>query len=282
MNILLIITSCILILSNAFGSNDPIKQNVDIPESVWLYCMDQNTNTFWGNKSLNCSMLRFQREYDALLDFPKQIEIMKARKINYVNDDNIPIPIWYLTLDICKCFVIIHKNYGTAFDNVSYESLPDNCKKLLASNIDILANKCDLVSAQKLSLLTAINAQLDDALCAMKKIASRGALSHEYTLTEALFILHLNPTHPNVFRRVFYNDEYEKDMMFYAKCITGAIACILRFEKKIPDDFNFDIIPGDNVKQCFIRNVSKLINECSKKFNNSNKIEQAHVKVKQD
>ncbi len=280
MNILRIITSCILILSHAFGSNDPIKQNVNIHESVWLYCMNQNTKTFWGNKSLDCSMFRFQREYDALLNFPKQIEIIKEKNINYVNNDNIPI--WYLTLDLCKRFVITHKNYGTAFDNVSYESLPDNCKKLLSSNIEILANKCDLVSAQKLSLLTAINAQWDDALCAMKKIASRGALSHEYTLTEALFILHLNPTHPNVFRRVFYNDEYEKDMMFYAKCITGAIACILKFEKEIPEDFKFDIIQGDDVKQCFIRNVSKLINEYSKKFNNSNKIEQAHVKVKQD
>ncbi|MBQ9441004.1 MAG: hypothetical protein IJU54_01160 [Alphaproteobacteria bacterium] len=113
-------------------------------------------------------------------------------------------------------------------------------------------------------------------------IRQGGALSHKYNLTEALFILHLNPIHPSLFRRVFYNNKYENDMMFYAKCITGAIACILRFEKKIPEDFNFDIIPGDNVKQCFIRNVSKLINECSKKFNNSNKIEQAHVKVKQD
>ena len=266
------------------GSNDSIKPNAYIPESVWLYCMNQYTKTFWGNKSLDYSMLRFQREYDALLNFPKQVEIIKERNINYVNNDNIPI--WFLTLDLCKRYVITHKNYGATFDNVSYESLPDNCKKLLSSNIEILANKCDLVSAQKLSLLTAIDAQWDDALCAMKNIASSGALSHKYNLTEALFILHLNPTHPNVFRRVFYNDEYKNDMMFYAKCITGAIACILKFEKEIPEDFNFDIIPGDDVKQCFIRNVSKLIKEYSKKFNNSNKIvnrqsEQAHVKVKQ-
>lgn len=267
-----------------FGSNDSIKPNVNIPESVWLYCMNQNTKTFWGNKSLDYSMLRFQSEYDALLNFPKQVEIIKERNINYVNNDNIPI--WFLTLDLCKRYVITHKNYGAAFDNVSYESLPDNCKKLLSSNIEILANKCDLVSAQKLSLLTAIDAQWDDALCAMKNITSSGALSHKYNLTEALFILHLNPTHPNVFRRVFYNDEYKNDMMFYAKCITGAIACILKFENEIPEDFNFDIVPGDDVKRCFTRNVSKLIKEYSKKFNNSNKIvnnqsEQAHVKVKQ-
>ena len=261
--------------NNAFCSNDSIKANVNIPESVWLYCMDQNTKTFWGNKSLDCSILRFQREYDPLLNFPKQIEIIKEiikeRNINDVNDDNIPF--WYLTLDLCKRFVITHKNYGAAYGNVSYESLPDNCKKLLSSNIEILANKCDIVSAQKLSLLTAIDAQWDDALCAMKKITSRGALSHKYNLTEALFILHLNPTHPNVFRRLFYYNEYENDMIFYAKCITGAIACVLKFEKEIPEDFNFDIIPGDDVKQCFIRNVSKLIKEYSKKFNNSDKIE---------
>ena len=268
------------IFSNDFDSNASIKPNVYIPESAWLYCMNQNTYTFWGNKSLDCSMFRFQKEYDALLNFPEQLEIIKERNINFVNNDNIPL--WYLTLDLCKRYVIIHKNYGASFDNVSYESLPDNCKKLLSNNIEILANKCDLISAQKLSLLTAINAQWDDALCAMKKITSRGALSHKYNLTEALFILHLNPKHPNVFRRVFYNDEYQKDMMFYAKCITGVIACILKFEKEIPEDFDFDIIPSDDVKQCFTRNVSKLIKEYSKKFKNSNKIEQKHVKEKQD
>ena len=71
-------------------------------------------------------------------------------------------------------------------------------------------------------------------------------------------------------------------MMFYAKCITGAIAYILKFEKEIPEDFNFDIISSDDLKQCFTRNVSKLIKEYSKKFNNINKIEQAHEKEKLD
>ena len=194
---------------------------------------------------------------------------------------------WYYILDLCRSFYVLDKNYYTLFDEISYESLPDKCKKLLSRNINELKKKCDIPIAEKLSLLTTINVSWEDVLSVMKEIALVGALSHKYTLTEALFILHLKPS--NIFGRFFQNNA-GKSLLFYAKCITGALACVLKHEGKIPSDFEFEILPTDDANGYFLRNVKKLMQAYKDNFireqnrmnrinNNKNKIERSKKKT---
>jgi hypothetical protein len=139
---------------------------------------------------------------------------------------------------------------------------------LLLEKINQIKSKCDVSSAKKLSILTAINTSWENALSSMKEIVKEQALSHEYTLTEALFILHLKPSQSCTSNSVWSNwiklflksSEYKnEDVLFYAECITGAIACVFRHNKKIPANFEFDIIYTNDLSYRFIKNVKKLM-----------------------
>ena len=92
----------------------------------------------------------------------------------------------------------------------------------------------------------------------MKSINERGALTYEYKLTEAVFILPLRPTNSitDFFKNIFKSDKYEdEDMLFYAKCLTGALARVLKNEKTVSSDFKFEILTSDDLKTCFMRNI---------------------------
>lgn len=93
-------------------------------------------------------------------------------------------------------------------------------------------------------------------------INEKGPLTHKYNLTEAVFILHLRPISGIIgfFSNIFQGNKYEdEEMLFYSKCLTGALSCILKHEKKIPVDFNFEILTSDTFKSSFLRNSQKLM-----------------------
>ena len=100
----------------------------------------------------------------------------------------------------------------------------------------------------------------------MKSINERGALTYEYKLTEAVFILPLRPTNSitDFFKNIFKSDKYEdEDMLFYAKCLTGALARVLKNEKRVSSDFKFEILTSDDLKTSFMRNIKKLMENVS-------------------
>jgi hypothetical protein len=172
------------------------------------------------------------------------------------------LPTWYYILCHCRTHVIIGKNYWSLFDEISYESLPDKCKKLLSRNINELKKKCDISVAEKLSLLTAINPSCEEALSSMREINKNGSLSYNYTLTEAIFILHLNPSqsYTNYIMSFFRRNNYEdKNVLFYARCVMGALACVLKHDGIIPVDFEFDLLQTGDEKSYFLKSVKRLM-----------------------
>ena len=276
--------------------------------SASLHCMDKNTYNFGIiNLSSNCKPFFIPSKYNTILDTYEYIKMIQSNL--QLND----LPTWYSILCRCRTRVIIGKCYLSLFNEVSYESLPDNCKKLLSGNIEELRSKCDIKSAQKLSVLTAINTSWDDILSSMKTITDGKALSHRYTLTEALFILHLKPSKScnsnsvlSNLRKLFQksNEYKDEDVLFYAECITGALACVLKHDKKIPSDFKFDVIQTSDSSWRFMKNAKKLmqaykdnfikeqnkmniINNKNKEENNKKKVynilqDEEKIKLKQD
>lgn len=113
-------------------------------------------------------------------------------------------------------------------------------------------------------MITVIDVSWKDAKSSMKAISSNGSLSHKYTLTEALFILHLKPSTicNDIWYTLFQKNKYEDDnILFYAKCLTGALGCVLKYEKRVASDFTFELLQTDDTKTCFIRNIKKLMQE---------------------
>lgn len=287
LNVLLrIFTTCIFIVSGTFSADALVSSNrtnicnnnFALSYSAVLYCMDKNTWNFGTiNLPLNCAPFTIPQKCNTFISIPKYIENISSLSLS--NE----LPVWYLNLLLCRSFFVIQKNYWSLFNTTSYESLPGNCKKLLNGNIEKLKSKCDIKSAQKLSVLTAINTSWEDALSAMKEIALGGALSHKYTLTEALFIIHLKPSQEctnnsvlNNLQKWFLtnreNNEYkEEDVLFYAECITGALACVLKHEGKIPSNFEFDILQTSDLEWHFLRNVKKLMQAYKDNFINEQK-----------
>ena len=258
MKILLrVFTTCIFIVSNTFCSDVFVPQNSTIIHnfvslySASLCCMNKNTCNFSTIRlSSNCAPFSIPSKYNTILSTSEYIRMIQS---NLLSNE---LSVWYYIFCCCRSHVIIEKNYWALSNKISYERLPDNCKKLLSENITELRRKCDTKVAQKLSLLTAINVWWKDALSSIKEIVGKQALSHKHTLTEALFILHLKPSSIlSVFRQ---NNEGE-DVLFYANCLTGALACVLKHEGKIPSDFEFEILPTDDAKGYFLRNVKKLM-----------------------
>ena len=77
-----------------------------------------------------------------------------------------------------------------------------------------------------------------------------------------MFILHLNPSQScfNNLIDYFKKSNYEdKNVLFYAECLTGALARVLKYEKKIPDNFEFDLLQTNDLSWRFIRNAKKLM-----------------------
>jgi hypothetical protein len=223
--------------------------------------MDINTGEFW-NIALDWHNFLIPSIYNIEATFNKYIT---TTDLNSIPEQ---LPMCYSITGTCRHYIIIHKDYRSLFNEVSYESLPDNCKKLLLEKINQIKSKCDVSSAKKLSILTAINTSWENALSSMKEIVKEQALSHEYTLTEALFILHLKPSQSctsnsawsNRIKLFLKSSEYKnEDVLFYAECITGAIACVFRHNKKIPANFEFDLIYTNDLSYRFIKNVKKLM-----------------------
>ena len=244
--------------------------------------------------SSNCAPFSIPRKCNTFISIPKYIEGINSFLLS--NE----LPVWYLNFLLCRSFFVIQKNYWSIFNKTSYENLSGNCKKLLNGNIEELKSKCDIKVAKKLSLLTAINTSWEDALSSIKEIVGKQALSHKYTLTEALFILHLKPSQSCTSTSIWSNwsklfqkdNEYkEEDVLFYAECLTGALARVLKYEKKIPDNFEFDLLQTNDLSWRFIRNAKKLMQAYKDYFireqnrmnrinnNNKNKIERGKKKT---
>ena len=195
------------------------------------------------------------RTYGSIYTYIEKIDLKS------ISED---LPRWYYIIGKYRHMFISHKNYYSYFDIVSYKDLPNICKTLLSENINLLQTKqnCSLEEAQRWSLLTAIVVSWKDAYSSLKANVEREPLSHKYTLTEAVFILHLTPKSEIIgsFINIFQGNKYEnEEMLFYVKCLTGALAFILKHEKKIRDDFEFEILTSDTSKSSFLRNGKKLM-----------------------
>ena len=224
---------------------------------VMIFCMNRNTCQFW-DLHLKWPYFILPEKYNIhewIYTYIKKIDLES------ISED---LPRWYSIIGKCRNMFVIHKQYPSYFNTVSYKDLPNTCKNLLSSNINLLQTEqnCSLEEAQKWSLLTAIVVSWKDAYSSMKAIAESGPLTHKYKLTEAVFILHLTPTSTitGFFGNIFQINKYEnEEMLFYAKCLTGALACVYKHEKKIPVDFEFEILTSDNFKSSFLKNSQKLM-----------------------
>ena len=224
--------------------------------SVMLFCMDRNTYCFW-QMELKWPYFTLSEKYKIY----EYIDTYIKKNLNSISED---LPRLYYIIGKCQQMFIVHKKYLDYFNSILYKDLPNTCIKLLSENINLLIKEknCSLEEAQKWSLLTAIVVSWKDAYSALKAIVERGPLSHKYKLTEAIFILHLRPTFSitGFFGNIFQTDKYEnEDMIFYAKCLIGALACVYKHEKYIPSDFKFEILISDSLKSSFMRNVQKLL-----------------------
>ena len=295
MKILCVFVPCLYILSSAFCSDMFVSPNgTNVHNSALLYCTSKNMQRFGYSTSVfDKPYIEFWKRNNISISYT---EYMKMIDFNLASKKLFK---WYYILNLCRSFYVLDKNYYTLFDEISYERLPDNCKKLLSENITELREKCDVSGAQKLSLLTAINVSWEDVLSVMKEIALVGALSHKYTLTEALFILHLKPSQSCTSTSIWSNwsklfqkdNEYkEEDVLFYAECLTGALARVLKYEKKIPDNFEFDLLQTNDLSWRFIKNAKKLMqaykdyfireqNRMNRINNNKDKIERGKKKT---
>ena len=306
MNVLLrILVSYMFIIASASCSNIFLPTNcINIKNHSESFCIDKNTGSF-VNSALDWGIFNVPKKYNIILSgFHKYIT---TTDLNSISEQ---LPTWYPIIGYCRLSFILNESYYSLLKGISYESLPDNCKKLLLRNIkELNEKKCDIKVAQKLSVLTAINTSWEDTLSSMKTITEGKALSHRYTLTEALFILHLKPSKPliNYLNPINYlkrNNYENKDVLFYAECITGALACVLKHDKKIPTDFEFDLIQTSDSSWRFMKNAKKLmqaykdtftkeqnkmniINNKSKEEDNKEKVynvlqDEERIKLKQD
>jgi len=276
MNILsCVLVNCIFTLSSAFCSDVFITQNGNsINKSAISYCINNDNVAFLGG-ALNWPTFNIPEEYNISSGFHEYI--MKTN-LDSISEQ---LPLWYSILGYCKLFFILNESYSSFLSDISYDNLPIKCKKLLSRNINALKNKCNMQIVKKLSVLTAINTSWKDALSSIKEILKKDTplsydyklkdipLSHDYDLTEALFILHLKPSQScinSLFNYFKGNNYKDKDVLFYAECITGALACVLKYEGRIPNDFKFDLKKDDN-------NSIKDDNEESNLVKNNNKVE---------
>ena len=305
-----ILVNCVFVLSSTFCSDMFITKNgTNINNSILSRCISENMQRFGYNTSVfDKSHIGFLKKNNISISYCEYIRIINS---SFNSEELFK---WYYISDLCKSFFVLDKNYCVLFDEVSYESLPNSCKKLLSGNIEELKSKCDIKSAQKLSVLIAINTSWDDILSSMKEIVDKDEpLSHDYKLTEALFILHLKPSKScnsnsvlSNLRKLFQksNEYKDEDVLFYAECITGALACVLKHDKKIPSDFKFDVIQTSDSSWRFMKNAKKLmqaykdnfikeqnkmniINNKNKEENNKKKVynilqDEEKIKLKQD
>ena len=229
--------------------------------SVMLFCMNRNTWQLWKSH-LKWPYFTLSEKYESN-EWTNEWIYTKLKKIdlNSISED---LPRWYYIIGKSRNMFVAHKNYYSYFDIVSYKDLPNICKQLLSENINLLQTEqnCSLEEAQKWSLLTCIVVSWKDAYSSMKTIAKEGPFTHKYNLTEAVFILHLRPKSGinGFFSKIFQGNKYEdEEMLFYSKCLTGALACVLKHEKNIPVDFKLEILASDTFKSSFLRNSQKLM-----------------------
>lgn len=168
---------------------------------------------------------------------------------------------WYRLLGLFRSLITYHKDYEILYDKISYEKLPDFCKTLISESVNEISRQCnlDMINSQKISLLTPFKISWDDAISSIRKIESIRGSFLEYSLEEALFILHIKTYKPN-FLISFFSSQVEEDMLYYAKCLIAAIYCVLKNEGKIPLEFKLDLSINDN-KLCFIKNADILIEQ---------------------
>ena len=223
--------------------NEEDNSIYNIPKSGLIFAKIRNSS-----ESLDYSPVGNYSFSNSLTDFKKAISL------------DSDISHWYNALGIFRSLIIDYKDYNILYDKISYENLPYFCKNLLISSIKeiIDKSKLDITNAQKISLLTVFKLSWDDAISSLKEIESNGGNSHEYTFEESLFILHLKTYKPNFLIRYFKSQEIEDDMIFYAKCLTAAISCVLKKEGKIPLELKLDLSIKDN-KMFFIKNADILI-----------------------
>jgi hypothetical protein len=150
-------------------------------------------------------------------------------------------------------------------DGISPETeLNTLCWKILKEEVEDLQRiyNAESVVAKKLSLLSVFKLPWKSSVNLLGRLCKDGGFSHEYSLEEALFVLHMCPqrSFSDTFCCIF-TGKNDDGIVLYASCLAGAMAKVLKEEGKM-GDFSFDINTSISTrKKLVIHNVKKLLTE---------------------
>jgi hypothetical protein len=210
---------------------------------------------------------RRTKELESLRKNPEELEQRRpedlAKLMVGTIDESTDLGSLLCILELCRACVFSEITLDF-FDRISDDVSAIKgslCREALKSSVnDIQKYRVLPDLAEKLSLLIVFEVPWRLAVTALRELCKEGAFSHEYTLEEALFVVHMCPRRSRVdtFLDFWQKSKYEDDIVFYMKCLAGAMARVLKEEGKVRD-FSFDIDISFTNKQLVVHNVKKLL-----------------------
>lgn len=168
----------------------------------------------------------------------------------------------YSLIGFSRSITVLHLKKGRFFNMISCDKISPELQKALAPYVISLQDRYSVTlrEAQKFSLITAFEVSWNDAVSLMNHICPEGAFSHEYSVEEALFIIHMKAKSPSVFEKSFWSStKYNDEQLLYAKCLVGALAKVLKIEGTISGDFGFSIGTNHDPKTLLFENAIRFL-----------------------
>lgn len=204
---------------------------VKISES---HIMGWRDNAIWG-------------AYDTKLDLRRVVEFL-----NESDSENMDISRFLSILGCCKVNIVLSENQESLFKTINldffdktFKQFPQQVQKQL--NKDIKEHKKYLngredqkvVIAKKLVLLGVVSVSWKDMMSMLTTIGEKAeggtVLTKQYSLEQALLILHMKPKIPLMWGKPGLSEQ-----LVYAQYIAGAMATVLKKRGMLKPDFKLE------------------------------------------
>ena len=165
-----------------------------------------------------------------------------------------------LLLDVigfCRVFVILSGDIELLWPRLHPFSLCDEVVSQLKRRVyyDGDVSYAELESAYRYSLLLPSHMSWEKCIMFANLVCREGGFSHEYSLEEAIFIIHMNPLDVSPFEGSFWDvHKYRRDRLLLFRCFLGGLARVLQEEGRFPADFHFSISLGGDEERLIVDN----------------------------
>jgi len=165
-------------------------------------------------------------------------------------------------LDFCRWDCVTGMCETAMYDRISYENSTEYMKATLSRSVRgyVWRGVPEAIS-QRYALMSAFDVSWNEGQRLLHLIIGNdGMFSHNYSLEETLFIVHMHVTPPSFLGQWFKGSSYHEEQVTYSGCLTAAIARGLSSYGRLKD-FHFDM-PTESTRsreELVNININKLL-----------------------